>query len=72
MGKITNNEKTFRQVIIRKRRNIYIMLTNGIHFSMEPVPQSEVYQPYEINYCCLSPDNQTMVVYYGSPGDSKM
>ena len=48
MRQILSFDKKFRQALVRKRRNLYIMLTNGVHFSMEEVVDSEVRRPYEI------------------------
>lgn len=43
------NNKSFRSVLVHKKRNLYIMLTNGNFFSMEEVPDSGVIRPYKIS-----------------------
>ena len=53
----------FRQFLVRRRRSLEIMITNGVSYSSVLVPQSTCYRPFEINDIILSRDNSKLIVY---------
>ena len=60
MGKIKKTmgigqgTKVFRQILVRKRHHLEIMLTNGFGYYTEVVAGSEIHKPYIINDIMLS------------------
>lgn len=57
-----NTKKVYRQFLVRRKRHLEIMLTNGLTFWTEQVPQSKVTKPYYIQDMTLSKNNSTLVI----------
>lgn len=55
-------KKVFRQFIVRRKRSMEIMLTNGLTYWTEPVPNSETYEPFEIIDMAISNDKRLLVI----------
>lgn len=56
--------KFLRQFLVRRRKSLEIMLTNGIHHWVKPIDKSETNRPYVTHKVQLSQNNEKIIIYY--------
>ena len=64
IGEVQLNMKVFRQVLVVKRRECQMMLTNGFNMILEDIQGTSVDKPRIIRNNLLSEDRQTLILYY--------
>ena len=57
-------QKALRQFIVRRRRSVDILLTDGVHYWIENIPGSEVEKPYTTHTIDLSNSNKKIILVY--------
>ena len=61
--------KEVRQFMVRRKRHLEIVYTNGLEYWTERVDKSEVKHPYYIQDIIMSPDNNILISYCSIPGN---
>jgi hypothetical protein len=60
-------DKQLRQLIVRKKRCLKVLLTDNLAYSYEEVPNSWAEDSFEIEYMKMSADKETLVAVYSKP-----
>ena len=57
--------------MVRRKRHLEMMYTDGLRFWTEKVERSEANHPYSLYDIILSPDNNTLLAYCHTTGNDK-
>jgi hypothetical protein len=76
MGKINVTNKFqnmgfLRQFLVRRKRVLELMITNGLTFQVMEIQSSRCDPPYEISDIMLSKDNSILLAYYSLESNYK-
>ena len=58
----------FRQILVRRKRLLEILFTNGLIYMNVVVPESAAIKPYVISDIMLSANNSNLIVFYSILG----
>jgi len=59
-----DNKKYVRKFLVRRKRQLELMFTNGLNHWTVYIMESAVDEPFHISDIKLSDDNRTIIVYY--------
>lgn len=73
MGKVYDNAENkeiqcYRQILVRRKRCLQVMFTNGLMYMTSDIPKSEANKPFVISDIMLSSNGQKLVVFYSIVG----
>lgn len=78
MGKVQVNSKNsmsseksknMRQFLIRRKKSLELMFTNGLNHTTSFIAHSEVQDPFHISDVMLSANNKSLIAYYSIQGN---